>query len=151
MIASLKIKLSIAVLALATLMGAPATTFGQDEHALTNAARAFAEARVRELGLRDPVINLYFGDLTGTGTADAVAFIYHASGGSGEMLTTWILRESNGIYSMGKDVSNEELFGFDPRDVQLSPGRLSVTTTVPQLNDPHCCPTGSRTFVIKAN
>lgn len=148
MVSSCGPKSSVVAIMLLAAMGMPLAAFGEDEDALTAAAIGLVEARVRELSLRDPSINLIFGDLTGTGTADAIVFVYHASGGSGEMLTTWILREREGAYTISKDVSNEELFGFDPRNVQFSPGQISVTTTVPQVNDPHCCPTGRRTFTV---
>lgn len=139
---------SFRALVLVALLGMPVVAFGEDEDALTAAALGLVEARISELSLRDPSTNLIFGDLTGTGTADAIVFVYHASGGSGEMLTTWILREREGVYAISKDVSSEELFGFDPRNVQFFPGQVSVTTTVPQGNDPHCCPTGERTFTV---
>ncbi|WP_234188400.1 hypothetical protein [Shinella sp. NM-101] len=149
MIAYFELKRTVLTLALAALLSTPATASEQDEDALTAAALGLVEARVSELGLRDPAINLVFGDLTGTGTADAIAFVSHTSGGSSEMLTTWILRQTGGTYAIGREVSNEELFGFDPRNLQFSPGCLSVTMTVPQANDPHCCPTGTRTFTIE--
>ncbi|MBV7409682.1 LppP/LprE family lipoprotein [Maritimibacter sp. DP1N21-5] len=143
------LKRSVVSMILLALM--PVVASAEDEDPLTAAALGLVEARIRELGLRDPSVNLIFGDLTGTGTADAIVFVYHASGGSGEMLTTWVLKERSGTYTVGKDVSNEELFGYDPRNVTFSPGQISVTTTVPRDNDPHCCPTGVRTFQVSVD
>lgn len=111
------------------------------------AAKAI-EAQVRAAGLKYPQASIFYGDLTGRGTNDAISFVYHDSGGSAPQLTTWIWRESAGTYVLARTISTDEVFGLDPRDVKFSTGSISVTTSVPRGNDPRCCPTGERRFTL---
>jgi hypothetical protein len=132
------------------LMSAPGGAAGQEIEGLQGGAAPAIEAQVRRENLRYPEVNIFYGDLTGQGTNDAISFVYYDAGGSAPRLTTWIWREADGAYTFARNVSIDEVFGLDPRDVKFSPGRIAVTTTVPQGNDPHCCPTGKRTFTIEA-
>ncbi len=113
-------------------------------------AAATIQAQIRKARLRDPIVNMFYGDLSGQGTKDAIAFVYHQSDGNSHSLMTWIWRERNGTYTLARTVPIKEVFGQEPRNVKFSPGRITVTTTVPKPDDPRCCPTGTRTFSISA-
>lgn len=113
-----------------------------------DAAAAIGE-EIRKSGLGDPVMaHVFYGDLTGTGTNDAIAFLYHPSGGNSDVLTTWIWRDTESGYVLARAPSIKEVFGLDPRDVRFAAGRIKVTTTVPKPGDPRCCPSGERTFAL---
>lgn len=112
------------------------------------AARAI-QAQIKKARLQPAEINVFYGDLTGQGTNDAVSLVYSPfEGGNGVQLSTWVWRERDGAYTLTRTVKINELFGESPRNVKLSPGRISVTTTVQKPDDPRCCPTGVRTFTI---
>lgn len=93
-------------------------------------------------------VYVFYGDLTGTGSKDAVVFLYHPSGGNSDVLTTWIWRDSDEGYVLVRTASMAEVFGIDPRDAMFSKGRIGVTMTVPNPGDPRCCPTGKRKFTL---
>ena len=113
-----------------------------------------AGAIEREIGRHEfgdyVVVRIFYGDLSGQGTRDALAFLTYSTGGNSESLTTWIWRDTGLDYALEKAPSLDEVFGIEPRDVRFSPGRIEVTTTVPNPGDPRCCPTGQKTFVITA-
>jgi hypothetical protein len=129
---------------------APAIAAGGEIEGLHGEAAASIQAQVDAEGLRSPVASVFYGDLTGEGTRDAISFVYHDSGGSGPQLKTWIWTEAGGAYRLARTVPIDEVFGLDPRKVTFSPGRIVVTTSIPQGDDPHCCPTGERTFTLAA-
>ena len=107
------------------------------------------KAEIRKGDFGDPVMaHVFYGDLTGTGTNDAIAFLYHPSGGNSDVLTTWIWRDTGNGYQLTRAPSIKEVFGIDPRDVKFSAGRIAVTMTVPKPDDPRCCPTGKRKFSL---
>lgn len=130
------------------LMFAPGVAAGQEIEGLHGSAAKAVESRIYAEGLRYPQASIFYGDLTGKGTNDAISFIYYDIGGSAPQLTTWIWLETEGDYTLARTVSPDEVFGLNPRNVTFTPGRIVVTTTVPQANDPHCCPTGERTFTL---
>jgi hypothetical protein len=122
---------------------------GQEVQGLHGPAATVIKAEIGRQGLAGPVdAHVFYGDLTGTGTEDAIAFVYYESGGSGVRLSTWIWRERGGEHSLAAAPSIDQVFGLDPRDVEFSPGRIEVTMTVPRPDDPRCCPTGQRRFVL---
>jgi hypothetical protein len=53
-------------------------------------------------------------------------------------------------YLLARVVPIEEFFGVSPRDVRFSPGRIEVTTSVLMPDDPRCCPSGEKTFVLSS-
>lgn len=126
------------------------TASGQEIEGLHGGAVEAIEEQVHATGLRYPQASIFYGDLSGRGANDAISFVYHDSGGSAPQLTTWIWYEADGAYTLLRTVSTDEVFGLDPRNVEFSLGRIEVTTTVPKGGDPHCCPTGERTFMIDA-
>ncbi|MBJ6124036.1 SH3 domain-containing protein [Microvirga splendida] len=106
-------------------------------------------AQMKKSRLSNDYVSVFYGDLTGQGTNDAISLIYSPfEGGNSMELHTWVWREINGTYKLARIVKINELFGESPRNVKFSPGRISVTTTVPKPDDPRCCPTGVKTFTI---
>ncbi|AUH64938.1 hypothetical protein CX676_12780 [Paracoccus zhejiangensis] len=130
-------------------LSAPVGATAQEIEGLQGNAAGAIEAQIRSANLRYPQVHIFYGDLTGRGTSDAVSFVYYDAGGSAERLATWIWLDADGEYELARTVPNEEVFGYEPRGVSFAPGRVTVTTTVPQANDAHCCPTGERTFVLE--
>lgn len=100
------------------------------------------------VNLIEPV-NTFYGDFSGDGAADALAFGYFDMGGSGAGLTIALFRNESGNMSLVRTV--DDVFGMDPRNVQFSQGRITLTTTMPRPGDPHCCPTGSQDWTIETN
>ena len=131
-------------------LSVPSVTVAQEIAGLRGSAANAVEAQIRSKNLRFPRVSIFYGDLTGRGTNDAISFVYHDSGGSAEQLTTWIWHETDGAYALIRTVTIDEIFGIDPRNVVFSPGGITVTMTVPRSNDPHCCPTGERRFALES-
>ncbi|AWM86804.1 hypothetical protein C4E04_08755 [Microvirga sp. 17 mud 1-3] len=116
---------------------------------LSGPAAGAIRAQIKREELQEPdQVNVFYGDLTGQGTKDAISFVYSPiEGANGMGLSVWVWRDRNGAYELARDASND-IFGQDPRDVQFVPGRISVTTTVLKPGEPRCCPTGTKTFTI---
>lgn len=93
-------------------------------------------------------LNTFFGDYTGDGANDALAFAYYDVGGSGAMLNVSIFRNEDGRMVHEKQV---EVFGAEPRDAAFSAGQIKVTTLMPGPNDAHCCPTQPREWTVATN
>jgi len=95
--------------------------------------------------LHEPV-QTFFGDFTGDGVADALAWVLFSSGGNSDMLTVALFRNEGGrmVYHRSAD----DVFGAEPRNIVFAPGRITLTSTMPQPDDPRCCPTGSQDWVI---
>lgn len=112
------------------------------------AAGAIREQIKREELQEPDEVHMFYGDLTGQGTKDAISFVYSPiEGGNGMALSVWVWHDRNGAYQLARDAS-DDIFGQDPRDVQFAPGHISVTTTVLKPGEPRCCPTGTKTFTI---
>ena len=125
----------------------PGQVAAQTIDGLHGDAAATIEAEIRRNDFGGPVMaHVFYGDLTGMGTEDAIAFLYHPSGGNSDVLTTWIWRDTENGYELARSPSIVEVFGLDPRNVRFSPGRIEVTTTVMKPDDPRCCPSGEQTF-----
>ena len=125
----------------------PGQVAAQTIDGLHGDAAATIEAEIRRNDFGAPVMaHVFYGDLTGIGTEDAIAFLYHPSGGNSDVLTTWIWRDTENGYELARSPSIVEVFGLDPRNVRFSPGRIEVTTTVVKPDDPRCCPSGEQTF-----
>lgn len=112
------------------------------------AAGAIREQIKREELQEPDQVHVFYGDLTGQGTKDAISFVYSPiKGANGMGLSVWIWHDRNGTYELARDATND-IFGQDPRDVQFATGRITVTTTVLKPGEPRCCPTGTKTFTI---
>jgi hypothetical protein len=99
------------------------------------------------VNLIEPV-NIFYGDFSGDGAADALAFGYYNMGGSSAGIAVALFRNESGQMTFARTV--DDVYGMEPRDVQFAPGRITLTTTMPQAGDPHCCPTGSEDWTIAA-
>jgi hypothetical protein len=108
---------------------------------------AWARQRFNAEGasLIEPV-STFFGDYSGDGREDALLVAYYDMGGSGAGVGMALFRNRDGRMTHERDV--EDVFGMEPRDVRFSPGRIMLTTTMPGPDDPHCCPTQPREWVI---
>ena len=141
--------LLLAFMVVLGFLSPPFSAVSAEIEGLHGEAAPSIRARIEAEGFRYPTANVFYGDLTGRGTRDALSFVYYDSGGSAPLLATWIWRESKGTYTLVRQVPNDEVFGLDPRNAQFTPGRIEITTSVPQAGDPHCCPTGKRTFILE--
>jgi hypothetical protein len=94
-------------------------------------------------------IEIFYGDHSGDGAADALGLGYFEMGGSGAGLTVALFRNEAGQMRFVRIV--DDVFGMEPRDVAFAPGRITLTTTMPRPGDPHCCPTGSQDWTIETN
>src|SRR5690606_22567245 len=107
------------------------------------------QADVRSAGFMSRVqAHVFYGDLTGQGTKDAVAILYHPSGGNSDEIAGWLYWDTDEGYKQAPSSPLEDVYGFDPRGVTLSPGRIEITMTVMKPDDPRCCPTGEKTYVL---
>ena len=132
--------------------GAPAAASqARTVEGLTGPAAKAIRVQIKKQRLLAPdLVRTFYGDATGQGTKDAISFVYSPIEGaaSGGALDVWVWRENNGSYVLNRTAKTDDVFGQDPRDVKFAPGTITVTTTVPKPNDPHCCPTGIRTYSI---
>lgn len=107
------------------------------------------EAEIRARDISDVFeANVFYGDFDDNGREDAISFVYYPSDGNSFMLATWIWRQGENGYTLLRAPSTDEIFGIEPRDFAFAQGAVEVTTTVPTANDPRCCPTGERRFVL---
>lgn len=121
----------------------------QQIEGLHGEAMATIAAEIRSSGLLSPVrAYISYGDLTGRGTNDAVALLYHPSGGNSDLITQWLFWDTGNGYRRAAPSPLEDVFGIDPRGIRLSPGRVEITMTVMNPGDPRCCPTGEKTYVV---
>ncbi len=95
--------------------------------------------------LYEPV-QTFYGDFTGDGAADALAWVMFTGGGNSDMLNVALFRNESGVMVYFR--STDDVFGIDPRNVLFTPGRITLTSTMPRPGDPRCCPTGSQNWVI---
>ena len=137
-----------AILAAALWLGCGLAAAQQIE-GLHGEATATIAAEIRSHGFSSPVrAYIFYGDLTGRGTNDAVALVYHPSGGNSDQITQWLFWDTGNGYRRAASSPLEDVFGIDPRNVRLSPGRVEITMTVMNPGDPRCCPTGEKTYVL---
>lgn len=94
-------------------------------------------------------IQIFYGDFTGDGMDDALAWILYPSGGNSDFLDVALFRYENGQLSYYRSVDN--IFGGNPRNVVMTPGQITLTTTMHKPDEPRCCPTGERDWVIDTN
>lgn len=98
----------------------------------------------------DPVhAETFYGDFSGDGVEDALAWILYPSGGNSEFLDVALFRNDGGLMAHYRSI--DDVFGGNPRNVVFEQGRITLITTVAKPGDPRCCPTGSREWVIDTN
>ncbi|MEF2549906.1 hypothetical protein VQ042_00805 [Aurantimonas sp. A2-1-M11] len=133
----------------AAVLSSTGVAIAQQIEGLHGPAAETLAVELRKTDFLDPMqVNLFYGDLTGRGTKDAVALIYHPSGGNSDYLDEWLLRDVGGRYEVVKDTPLGDIVGDGARDILFAPGRFEVTMTVMNPGDPRCCPTGEKRFVI---
>lgn len=88
----------------------------------------------------------FYGDFSGDGVNDALAWIMYPSGGNSDFLHVALFRNEGGAMVHYRSV--DDVFGGDPRNVVFETGRITLTSTMPAPGDPRCCPTGSQDWVI---
>lgn len=91
-------------------------------------------------------LQIIYGDFSGDGVDDALAWILYPTGGNSDFLHVVLFRNENG--QMMYHHSADEVFGSNPREVVFTRGRITLTTTMPNPGDPRCCPTGSQNWEI---
>lgn len=94
-------------------------------------------------------VSITYGDFTGDGAPDALAWAYFATGGSSGDTNISLWRNESGRMVFMR--SPEDVYGQEPRDIQIANGRITLKTSVPRDGDPHCCPTGEQSWTINAN
>jgi hypothetical protein len=92
-------------------------------------------------------VRIFYGDFTGDGAADAMAWVMYNYGGVRDFPDVALFRNRRGrmIYWRSDDTAS----GDEPRDVVITAGRIEVTTTVYQEGDARRCPTGAYAWVIE--
>lgn len=112
----------------------------------TSAVVAALKGDERQFLLKD-VLKIFYGDFSGDGQDDALAFAYHGyDGGNGVGLVVLVLQRTEKGFRV---IQRPKIFGQEPRDVKFSKGVITVTTTVPGPKDPRCCPSRKKTWKIK--
>jgi len=92
---------------------------------------------------------IFYGDFSGDGAADALAYYLTPLGGSGFNVSWALFRNEGGAMTFVR--REEAVYGTEPRDVVFANGSITLTTTMPREGDPHCCPTGSQSWTIATN
>jgi hypothetical protein len=124
------------------LTGACATTPAGDRDA---AIGAWARARYGDTLRGEPQI--FYGDFTGDGAPDALAWMTYNDGGLHNFGEGVLFRARGGRMVFWR--VDETALGEAPRDVTFAPGRITLTTTVLQDGDARCCPTGEQDWTIE--
>ncbi len=90
---------------------------------------------------------IFYGDFTGDGVADALAWMTYNDGSLHNFGEGVLFRSERGsmVYWRIDDTAS----GEQPRDVAISPGSIVLTTTVLQDGDARCCPTGAQNWTIE--
>ncbi|WP_223999691.1 hypothetical protein [Aureimonas sp. SA4125] len=113
-----------------------------------NAAKAISRLYAKIDGNNEGACILY-GDYSGDGRNDGLAFLYFSPpGGNGVFLEVHKLRQT--ARRQFESDGTVEIFGVTPRDARFSRGRIEVTTSVQGPNDPRCCPTEEKRWVVNA-
>lgn len=94
-------------------------------------------------------IEVFQGDFTGDGVPDALAWVLYPSGGNSDFLQVVLFRGESGRLVHHRNV--DDVFGSEPRNLVFTPGRITLTTTMPRPDDPRCCPSGAQDWVIDTN
>ncbi len=157
MISRLAIGISLLALAACSppLAGDAAPSAGeasvQPAAATPNGAETSITAWFREqLGnqLIEPV-QIFYGDFTGDGAPDALAWGDFDTGGSGGNHLIALFRNQGGRLTHWRN--DETVFGQAPRNVSFTRGSITLTTTMPRPGDTHCCPTGEQNWTIETD
>ncbi|MET0183162.1 MAG: hypothetical protein ABW199_09775, partial [Caulobacterales bacterium] len=89
---------------------------------------------------------IFWGDFTGDGAPDALAWADFDTGGSSWNHGVGLFRNEGGRMVFMR--TEDEVYGMEPRDPHFETGKITLTTSMPGPNDPLCCPTQARAWVI---
>lgn len=94
-------------------------------------------------------VEVFYGDFSGDGAADALAWGYHSTEGNmtGHVLALFRNEGGRMVFVRTQDAVD----GSEPRDVVFAPGRITLATKTHLPSDPGCCPTGSSDWVIEVH
>lgn len=92
-------------------------------------------------------VEVFYGDFSGDGAADAVAWGYHSTDGNMTDHVLALFRNEDGQMTFVR--TQDEVQGSEPTNVAIGAGRITLTTKVPLPTDPGCCPTGSQGWTIE--
>jgi hypothetical protein len=92
-------------------------------------------------------VDVFYGDFSGDGAADALAWGYHNTDGNSTGHVLALFRNEGGQMVFVR--TQDEVAGSEPRDVVFAPGRITLATKTHLPTDPGCCPTGSSDWTIE--
>jgi hypothetical protein len=107
---------------------------------------AWYRQRVGE-ALIEPV-DIFYGDFSGDGAPDALAWGYFNTDGNSTDHVLALFRGEGGAMTFVR--TDETVQGSEPTNVAFTPGRITLTTKVALPSDPGCCPTGSQEWTVEA-
>lgn len=130
---------------------------GAPAHAQTNPSHPQIDSQLLRIvkgeGRRAKVLGkrVFFGDYDGDGQRDALAFVYYddGEGGNSAYLKVAVFHGEKGGFRFVK-IAND-VFGQEPRNARFGQGAIEITTTTTGPNDPRCCPTLVKRYVIRAD
>lgn len=93
-------------------------------------------------------INHFFGDFNGDGRDDALVVAYYANrgGGNSSEIEVMLFLGTPSGFKFHKTV--KDVYGENPRDAKFSQGQVRVTLTTLGRDDPRCCPSKLKEYVI---
>ncbi len=94
-------------------------------------------------------VEVFYGDFSGDGAPDALAWAYHNTDGNMTGHVLALFRNEAGQMAFVR--TQDEVDGSEPTNVAISAGRITLTTKVHTPSDPGCCPTGSQEWTIETN
>lgn len=146
---------ALALGVLALLACSPSANHAEGEAVATDGANpgttapAGAEDEIRAWALErhGGQTQIFFGDFTGDGAPDALAWVLYSTGGNSSALDAALFRNERGRMVYFRSAA--DVFGSKPRNVVFAPGRITLTTTMPRPGEPRCCPSGSQDWTIQ--
>ena len=94
-------------------------------------------------------VEVFYGDFSGDGAPDALAWGYHNTDGNMTGHVLALFRNEGGQMTFVR--TQDEVDGSEPTNVSISAGHITLTTKVSLPTDPGCCPTGSQDWTIETN
>lgn len=111
-------------------------------------AKRDIERHLARMGIREVFSSpVFYGDFSGDGEQDAIAFVYHPSGGNAANLDVLMFKGDGRGFRFFRKA--EGIYGEDPRDIAIRPGAIDVTMTTLGPNDARCCPTLEKGYTIE--
>ncbi|MBC7770282.1 MAG: hypothetical protein H7124_15990 [Phycisphaerales bacterium] len=112
------------------------------------AIMSWARSQFGETNVFEPV-DIFYGDFTGDGAPDALAWVLYSGGGNSALLDVALFRNQGGRMTYYRSAA--DVYGGEPRDVVFANGRITLTSTMPRPGDARCCPTGSENWTIETD